>query len=96
MLPLQGMSGHAHVDVCSSRSWLQGLERRIAKLEIIVEELQSAKALAPVPLARVASGPPVHGAPAAPATPAAAAPATPAAVVVALDFSARGNGGGES
>ncbi len=39
-----------------------------------MEGLQSANALAPVPLARVASGPPVH---------AAAAPATPAAVVVA-------------
>ena len=48
-----------------------------------MEELQSLKSLAPVPLARVPSGPPVHAAPAAPATPAAAAPATPAAVVVA-------------
>jgi hypothetical protein len=48
-----------------------------------VEELQSAKSLAPVLVARVASGPPVHAAPAAPATPAPAAPATPAAVVVA-------------
>jgi hypothetical protein len=48
-----------------------------------VEKLQRANALAPVPLARVASGPPVHAAPAAPATPAAAAPATPAAVVLA-------------
>ena len=83
MLPLRGMSGHAHVDVCSSRSWFQLLEQRVAKLEVTVEELQSAKSLAPVPLARVPSGPPVHAAPAAPATPAAAAPATPAAVVVA-------------
>jgi hypothetical protein len=77
------MSGHAQVDLCSSPSWFQGLERRIAKLEVTVEKLQSANALAPVPLPRVASGPPVYAAPAGPATPAAAAPATRAAAAPA-------------
>ncbi len=51
-------------------------------IEVIVEKLQSVNALAPVPLARVASGPPAHAAPA-PATPAAVARATPAALVLA-------------
>ncbi len=49
-----------------------------------MQKLQLANALAPVPLARVASGHPVHAAPAAPATPAAVVWASPSATAPAV------------